>query len=878
MQKVSRSIFAGLLVIAGLTACGDKVTVAGGPTSTAATPVVHSVTVQPSSVTLKVGETVKLVATVDADATLARTVTWASGDAGKASVGADGTVTAVAPGTVAITATSTADPTVAGAATIIVQTVTAATISIGQINQTVGNASVPADLANVSGQLNVTLNVDQGTQTITELDLLVKNITTSKVDTVARYFFAAANKAPVSATSAPITMSFNTAKYNDTTGAVNFVNGQYTIQAQAVVAGSTGQSPVSSTMQYTLNNTDFMTVSAHGDTNAVDHTGRQWTAGQITVTAVPVLYSGKGLLSATFTNPDSVGIATAQGHTTVAGPFPASVKFTTDTVTDSLYVASVTAKYSDATQFNGGVAVLANKLRVDNQAPLRATTFALGGTTEGVGGNTLLVPWVNGVYAFSKGLSKVVDTNTAAVYAGVGGVTTKFYTLPSADTLLNNATATPHSGSGAACTVPTNAVMAATGAAITQQSAPGDTTTYIGLAVSTDALGNVVCQNMIYSNTAANVVSVYGVDNTAPVNAALADSAMDGNFGLTPLSVGNSWHYVLQDSISGFSATPISATLIWNYRVTNDATTCTIGTYAAGPPATCKAIAIAQNTAVDNGLGSLGYYTMTSTISDNAGNTVVVPPATVLIDNAAPTQAATQPTVPNGVGDSTVVYTGNVLDETDLISGIGAIQYPSYALSYPSSLAPAHAAFSGTRDTTGVVTLTVANHFISSLQVTSAGDAPQTQGLAAGHPTGVLLKGVDGVGNKGGATLVPTVTDNVATAENWAPSMFATFLESNTLVHSGATLTAQVTGATSALGMPFTMVCWYKLNTTTTFYEQLGCQTQAVATQVATNNNTWDWTGPSVARPAAGSYSIIAIGFGHGGSALASQVNTNIQY
>ncbi|MDE3173514.1 MAG: hypothetical protein KGN74_10625, partial [Gemmatimonadota bacterium] len=149
------------------------------------------------------------------------------------------------------------------------------------------------------------------------------------------------------------------------------------------------------------------------------------------------------------------------------------------------------------------------------------------------------------------------------------------------------------------------------------------------------------------------------------------------------------------------------------------------------------------------------------------------------------------------------------------------------------------------------------------------------------HPSAVLLDGVDGVGNIGGLSIpTPAVTDG-ATAEVWSPTSFATFAENNAAsTGTGATLTAQVTGAPSTNpGYPFTMVCWYMLNSTTGFYDQIGsCQTAAVATQTSPTTNTWDWTGPSVARPAAGNYTIIAVGFGHGGSALASQTNTGIAH
>jgi trimeric autotransporter adhesin len=129
MQKVSRSILAGALVLAGLTACGDKITTTPVQSTSATTPVVHSVTVTPASVAMVIGQTgVTLVAQVNADAGLARTVTWASTNAAVATVSSAGVVTAVASGTAVITATSTADPTVAGAASIIVAPVTLASV------------------------------------------------------------------------------------------------------------------------------------------------------------------------------------------------------------------------------------------------------------------------------------------------------------------------------------------------------------------------------------------------------------------------------------------------------------------------------------------------------------------------------------------------------------------------------------------------------------------------------------------------------------------------------------------------------------------------------------------------------------------------------
>lgn len=73
------------------------------------TPKVTSVTIAGGNLTLEVGQTQKLSATVKVTGGAATTVSWKSSNAAVASVANDGTVTAKAVGTAKITATSTAD-------------------------------------------------------------------------------------------------------------------------------------------------------------------------------------------------------------------------------------------------------------------------------------------------------------------------------------------------------------------------------------------------------------------------------------------------------------------------------------------------------------------------------------------------------------------------------------------------------------------------------------------------------------------------------------------------------------------------------------------------------------------------------------------------
>ena len=69
---------------------------------------VRSVTVSPPNAVIKPGETVALVANVDADAGIARTVTWTSTNTAVATVSTTGVVTGVTPGAATITAAATA--------------------------------------------------------------------------------------------------------------------------------------------------------------------------------------------------------------------------------------------------------------------------------------------------------------------------------------------------------------------------------------------------------------------------------------------------------------------------------------------------------------------------------------------------------------------------------------------------------------------------------------------------------------------------------------------------------------------------------------------------------------------------------------------------
>jgi hypothetical protein len=290
----------GLLTLAGLTACGDKVTIPP-VTTTPAGLVVHSVTVTPGSAVLNQGDKITLAASVDADAGVTdRTVTWSTANSAIAAVDATtGVVTAgTTAGTTTITATSKADNTVKGAALITVNpaggTGALPTISISTINTTRCDTngsctSVPANLGAVAGQIDVTVNLDPGSQKVSAVQLIMNcaGNGNSGTDTVVTQQTLTTSIVAAEAAAAPVTLSFNTASFNGTTGAVAFRNGACTIKAKAIAANGTTTSVGQS---LTLANTDVVVGSITASNNKINPvTGQVWSGGTVTVTATPVL-------------------------------------------------------------------------------------------------------------------------------------------------------------------------------------------------------------------------------------------------------------------------------------------------------------------------------------------------------------------------------------------------------------------------------------------------------------------------------------------------------------------------------------------------------------------------------------------------------------
>lgn len=438
MQRVVRSTLVGLLTLASLTACGDKVTVPQ-QTTTVVPPgtTVRGVTVSPASATLNVGDKITLAASVNADAGVTdRTVTWSTSNAAIATVDANGLVTAVASGNATITASSKADATVKGAAIITVNgggnNGAPATVTISSVNQTLcvvggGCSSVPANLANVVGQIDVTLNVDPGNQRLLGVDLIM-NCTgagNSGADTVvASQTLASTDAVPAAdLAAAPVTISFNTATFNSTTGATAFKNGNCTIKARARTNSTVGGAvtTVTSTAQtITLANPDVVVGNLTPGKTAINPvTGLAWNGVSVKVDLLPVFFTNRTAASTTVSfegrtvrvGPGAQSITFVDRNDPTIGPVVGGAVLTADSldidgITDAAAHATLTVNVIDSNgqnfaNGNGSIVSSAsyfanpnapaspfgatNPFRLDTQKPLSGTLNLAGNAEQNTG-------------------------------------------------------------------------------------------------------------------------------------------------------------------------------------------------------------------------------------------------------------------------------------------------------------------------------------------------------------------------------------------------------------------------------------------------------------------------------------------------------------
>jgi len=872
----------GLLAIAGLTACGDKVEL-GGPTTTAPSNVVRSVTVTPSSATLNSGDKITLAASVNADAGVTdRTVTWSTSNAAIANVDANGVVTAgTTPGTATITAASKADATVKGAALITVNSTSTgapATVTISTINQTVcvvggGCNSVPANLGNITGQIDVTLNVDAGGQKLAGVDLIMNcsGNGNSGADTVIATQNLTSASVASEAASAPVTLSFNTATFNGTTGAVAFRNGSCILKARARTTG--GTTVASGSTALTLNNQDVVIGSITSTKSAINpNGGLLWNGGDVTVTATPVLFSGR--------TPASMAIIFEGKSQTVTGTGTKTATFTDgnganaggatdiDGITDPIATATFSLVDTNgqplanpgtcgAANFCSSTSYLANPtapaaigtIRLDTQKPT-AGTFPIASNADQLTGPN---GYVSGTFRFAadsaagyRGPNAVAGNQTQNVdNGGSDNVTVVFQTRVT----------------GAAAS--TYTARTSTAALDETSATSGNTNSYQLRMITTDATGNAD----------TTTVGTFGVDKSAPFIPTATPITGPANQA-TSQAVGGTGSYTIpiSDNLSGPAPQQLVAQVINNGNVNASSTiaannTIYTNTGAAGTSPAGSATAIntgcvigrwnrtsgaanarpdalpvfdgtgaqigtcsptpynlAANTIPANTSGQSAYVTTRVVAIDQAGNQATVLTSQVVEDATNPTVVNIDPPA-SVTGNSSQSFASRITDNLDVVGSFGSITYntPSnnggtpITLQYPTTSGPG-VAFDNVLTTNANPATTTIPNFIINLQVNSGGavTAP-ARGVAAGDASSLTITGQDEVDRRATNTYTfspaTSLTPGVGTT---AASTFntTTFIGGFGTTANNATVSNCPAAGCSTAGAPTTFIA--ATNPTTT--------------------------------------------------------------
>jgi hypothetical protein len=889
-MKVLRSTLV-IGVAAFAAACGDKVTVAG-PSTPDTTPKVNSVTVTPGTATMSVGATVSFTAAVDVSNGAATTVTWSSSDASKVSVTAAGVATAVAatPG-VAICATSTADANKKGCASVVVSAVTnvPATVSIQSITNN-GTNNVTSNPAAIVGAIDVRLNINPGSQTISRVDLkLGSTVVYTQTFTAAQAAalrYAADEAAATQSTFPQILATVNTAACG-TTPAVcsatsatpSFTNGTYALSAQ-LFSGTSAAATATTQTNLTLANADtWIWAPATGSTaqgtsgttaNATNATGFRYDRGGLTLNVVTVSYSGVAMTGGTMTF-GSACDASGTGARTVtltgtSSPFTATFSATaaaaatnvtnyefdaglcalnatgeTPTVTGTN--ANGDALFTAAAPANAGAVT---GLRLDNRAPLNPTLIQNpNGRANG---------WVNAAIALTTNNTGATSNGVMVAPAAQAGCAT----AGAVDCGVTTVARFVRIGTPAAGTV--SEARSATASSTPTLPAPSATNlTYCGIFTVQDALGNeaalpaaaTVCSAPAAAASTALAANhmLFGVDIAPPTIAysggitanqrrnggtvgaeftvTVNDTGLVGNSGMLPTSP-----VLMTLSRRAAGTTPNSAgttTLLAANGTTVVTALSATGVAAAAPLYSTSITAI-------TGAANHAYWTHNARAIDAAGNSTDVSPRVMLYDATAPTP---------GVPSTSTTITATNFAASATISEDLDIQDYSFGVTY-GALAPFTSAAAQLQMPVVAVNGFNAATFANTNYAAST-TVPMQLALQANVAAG--LTNVAGVyttarsqGNLSASSgnAVPTITPGTAIPlTNFTtfgsvtlPGGVTGLVTGNTTAAtaaqpSSAVLTATIVGTTAVFNNPFSRMDFYMKDATGTRYFNVGSATAA---------------------------------------------------
>ena len=318
----NRFLIAGLLAL-GVAACGDNVEVISPTPPAVPPPPPVTSTMAPSSASVAVGNSV--VFAVNASGGVAgEAASWTcsssnTGIATVSSTSAGCQATGVVAGSVTITAavsksgesvnvgselTVTSDDVVGGDPAFVVIS------SIGRLGQDGISGAESFD-----GRLDVGVNIERGDQTLETLTLLVDGevVATQRLaGGPAAMPAEAEGDAPAEQAPQTYTLTFDTGGHDTTTGVPRFLNGDHDLSAELQIAGGMmadgmmGHATVYSNVQSVkFNNKDGVRVvgSGLGEPVMNPQSGDLWYGGpdatEFTITAVPVIYTGRSVESVT---------------------------------------------------------------------------------------------------------------------------------------------------------------------------------------------------------------------------------------------------------------------------------------------------------------------------------------------------------------------------------------------------------------------------------------------------------------------------------------------------------------------------------------------------------------------------------------------------
>jgi len=778
-------------------------TAQGTATITVNPPPAIEVTVAPQTATIQVGQTVPLTAIVSN--TTNQAVTWSSRTPSVATVDQSGVVTGVSAGTAVIEARAQADPSAPpGLATITVLPEVPVTVVIQDIRM----GGMSANRSNLSGQVEVVVEFDAPAgSNVSKVEVLVDDemVCSQNIGS------GEPSLGDEAETQATFVCSILTDEYDPVTGAARFLNGDHDISARISTPAGSIRAEAGETVRF--NNADTWVVNVEPQKGpAADDNGAAWYGGNVVVTAVPVLYSGRSIsaVQISFFGVNKAGAANDDGS------FSATYSATSDIPGENVGEIDVEATVAAATyeggqsaptaarewQVNGETVIDdpadAFELRLDNQAPIGGTFELTVATTAGNPAVDLCCSndWVGAAYEFAAGKTGEDDT-------GVGLEDVVFYWGQASQTEAQ---------------IKAAGQVVETGADIPETQTNTEVTV---IAVITDRLGNETIVRIANNDI--------GVDHGAPE---LGDPTGPEDGDINP---GAGWNFPSRsDTLSGFDLANMGIVkVIRNFG--NDGAACVVGQFVGQ---TCVPLVTGAAVPLP---GGEGYFTMSYAIRDQAGNATAADPITILVDVTDPTISG-PPVFPSTLtgGQPATFGIASIADNVDLDAFDLGFEFQNGVLLPMGSWKVLGDGFGGDRDTLFTDLTYEVSHFIRSVEETDGADAPAGVAYAA---TAIFFRAVDVAGNGGTSTTfafaggtVPAgqvAADYAATLQTFvAASDQASVCDievdgSCGGVPQSATISAVVTGPTGSFTNPYARVWFYRVDQNTGRTEFIGEATSA---------------------------------------------------